>query len=409
MRASDIVKMAYNAISQRRTRAALNILGILVGITAVTALMSVTEGVSEGIGSEIDKIGSRTLIVLPVRISAGGTTGFSFSGGPSARMTTRDVTDVSRVLGVEQATPVISGNGRIKVGGVWMVKNVRGIVPEEYFRIDRSIEPADGRLLAYGDRVGAVVGADIASPPGSATPLAHVGSAIYIETTVSGETRSRVLRVSGVLEKVGGFTGQDDRVYVPYTVAQYLLNRAAEVDYIYAEASDIDQVDATAERIEEMLGGTTSVLTSNFLKSTSQQILAILQIMLAGVAGISLFVAGVGVANTQLISIMERIREIGIQKAVGATNSSILMMFLTESAIVGLVGGAVGTLLGFFVAQLIAYAAQLNGVPILIDLFGFVQTGIMGLIFALFVGIVAGLYPARKAANLNPVEALRYE
>lgn len=403
MNIRDAIVIGLDGMKERKFRVTLNIIGILIGISALTALISITQGMSVAINQQMELLGPTTIIVIPG--------GFGIMGAQSGgTLTLKDVDRIRSLPHVELVTPVIRKGAEIYIGGYSDYATIVGIIPEEYTRIIKSTEVAEGRFLQRSDRASTVLGANIAHPPYLDEPIAHIGSRLTIIIQSSEEEKRFTLRVAGILSKAGGamIGSSDDYVFVTLRSAQQIFDTGNTVTEILVEAKDIDSVEEVTELIQDELGKDVTVISASFIKNTVGNILGILQAVLGGIAAISLIVAGISVINTMTISVIERTREIGIMKAVGAKNNQVLLMFLTEASLTGLVGGVAGAIFGI----LLSYAAS----TIMVYMYSISLTpapslwiGIAGVAFATLTGMISGLYPAWKASKLDPVEALRYE
>jgi len=221
---------------------------------------------------------------------------------------------------------------------------------------------------------------------------------------VGEDDREMVFRVVGILEEIGGTfgSGDDNSIIIPFRVFQQLYDIGGEFEYIAAMVDDIDMVDEVVERIEDKFGDSVMVMTQEAIQEMVGEVLGTIEAVLGGIAAISLVVAGVGIINTMTISVMERTREIGIMKAIGSKSRDVLLLFISETVLTGLVGGIFGALVGFGLGRVIG-----TYVNIPVSTSPYLGVAVTG--FAILTSALSGLYPAWKAAKMNPVEALRYE
>ncbi|MFQ5758206.1 MAG: ABC transporter permease [Candidatus Bathyarchaeia archaeon] len=408
MKLWDIVFMAVDGIRERRFRVTLNVIGILIGISAIVALLSITEGMSVSINEELELLDPHTVIVMPGRfMGMAGQEGGTIGG---ATLTLRDIDRIKRISGVGMATPVITMTVEIRISGHSDSVTVTGVIPEEYTQAFATVEAAEGRLLRGSDGMSTVLGARVAHPQHLEEPIARLGSRVTLNIKGQEETESATLRVAGILEEVGGmmFGSVDTQIFVTFKTAQRIFHTGNTVDEIIIKAKSIESVDKITREVQDELGEGVMVMSSQVIAEMVGSVMTMLEAILGGIAAISLVVAGISVINTMTISVMERTREIGVMKALGAKSRDVLMMFLTESLLTGLIGGVTGVVFGIFLGQIASIVltftmnVSLKAVPSL-------EVGLIGIVFAVITGTLSGLYPSRKASKLAPVEALRYE
>jgi putative ABC transport system permease protein len=405
MNLSESLATALDSLRSNKLRAALTMLGVIIGVAAVIALLSIGNGVSASINQEINAIGTNLILVSTDRDNS--------DGYPT--LTLSDVAALSDQLRVPDVTEVAATAGGafvVTAGGNSTRTSVEGVTAN-YFRVNNLDEFAAGDTLTDNDvdtqaRV-AVIGDQVAQDlfPDSFP----VGQSVKIN--------GASYEVVGVLVSSGSaFSNTDGTVYVPITTAQARLvtNRTRQgeksVDSIVAQAASAEVNEAALEQITAVLREEHGVayadeddfrlFSQSDLLDTAGQITGMLTAFLGAIAGISLLVGGIGIMNIMLVSVTERTREIGIRKAVGALRRDILTQFLLESVVLSLIGGVVGIILGWAIATIAGRVIDLEA-PLALG------TVLLATGFATAVGLVFGIYPAWRAAGLRPIEALRYE
>jgi putative ABC transport system permease protein len=393
----DIFLVATNGLSERKFRFALNLVGILIGCAAITGLISITQGLQSSVTGQLNVFGPSNLIIIPGDITQGPT----ISG---TTLNWRDVDIVSKVDHLKGVTPIIANKfAEFNFKGRFYRTDVYG-VEKEYKELNPNTELAQGRNFVQSDSAVVAIGAHVAHPLDLDEPLIDLGDRIKIKSVVNGVEKELTLRVIAIIKETGSSFGAnlDDSITIPLKTAQQFYEVGGEFSYLIAQADSIDVVKLAAEGIEEKLGDRVTVVTAASAQEQIDSILGTIQSVLGGIAGISLVVAGVGIINTMTVSVMERTKEIGTMKAIGAKSPEVLLMFLTEAMLTGLIGGAIGAGFGFLLAGLIGRFIDL---PISSSL----MLGMEVVLFAVITSVISGLYPAYRASNMNPVEALRHE
>jgi putative ABC transport system permease protein len=393
---------ALDNVRANPLRSFLTMLGVVIGVFAVVALVSIGEGVQRFVTREFAGLGTNVLIVTPGAARTAG--GPPITGLDSTYKLTIADCDVllPRAPAAKAVCPLILASGDIKRGGktrknttvlgtTWEIQEIRNFYVEiGRFLPRRESGSADKRVCVLGRKVVAAL-----YSPGE-SPLAtwlKIGGTPY--------------RVIGVMERKGYSLGFDidDLVFIPVKAAEELFD-TDELFEILIQARTADAVDAAKEQVSAVLKRRHddhedfTVTDQRSMLQAVDRILGVLTTALAGIAGISLLVGGIGIMNIMLVSVGEKTREIGLRKAVGATRGAILWQFLVESLTLSLLGGLVGAALGVGLALLVGLKVPVSIQP---------WTLILSLSFALATGLFFGVYPAKKAAELDPIEALRYE
>ena len=397
MKIRDIVLLSVESLSERKFRFALNLIGILIGCAAVTGLVSITQGLSNNINEQLEVFGPQNIMVIPGQLQEG-------RGIVGSTLGWRDLETISKIREVKVATPIIANKMvRFNMRGREYFVEVFGVT-NEYFEINKNAEVEDGRALLRTDNAVVVVGANIAQPLDEDEAIVDVGDRIKIEATVLDQQKTLTLRVIGIYSRTGGSFGADldNSIGIPLRTAQQFFEVGGEFDYIMAQAESLELVSVVVERIEEKLGDNVMVISFESAQDMVGSVLGTIESVLGGIAAISLIVAGVGIINTMTVSVMERTREIGVLKAIGAKSSDVLLLFLSEAVMTGITGGIAGALFGVLLSQIIGDFINMPPDPSLS-----LVVYVVG--FAVVTAVVSGLYPAWRASNLRPVEALRYE
>lgn len=393
----DVAFLSAKSLSERKFRFVLNLIGILIGCAAVTGLVSLTQGLQYEVNDQLEFFGPQNIMVIPGQIQPGqGIVGYSFSW--------RDLEIIRKIPHVEIATPILGNKiGQLNVRGIEYSYTVYGVYPE-YFTIFKSFELSDGRSISRGDGAVAVIGAKVAHPDDEDEPIFEVGDRINLKVRVEGEERKMMFRVVGIFKEMGGSFGSDEdtSIVIPLRVCQQLYDVGGEFEFIAASVDDFDHVNEVVESIEDKINDSIMVMTQESILNIIGDVLGTIEAVLGGIAAISLVVAGVGIINTMTISVMERTREIGVLKAIGAKSRDVLLMFISEALITGVIGGGTGALFGMVLSKAVGRFINMPAATSF-------NLGIGVVAFAAIVGVISGLYPAWRAANLNPVDALRYE
>jgi len=429
MKVGDVFSYAFGAIRLRKLRAGLTTLGVVIGIAAIVALLSISQGLQVTITDQLQSgFVTDTLIV-----STEGGQQFGPGAGLISEtdftLLVNDTLIINEIEGVVTAMPIIQQVGYVKSSERTVVSYVVGIDFAKYADIYSSTFVAEkGNIPLNPENGTVVVGKRVSDPWKNGTLFCDVNESveiIWVNATVRPpKNETYVGNVVAVLEEVGGFSfvgPSDSAVYIPISQAQSFFG-TDEVDSIIVKLTSDDEatIDRVSEAIEDAFSGQVSVTSSTAVLDIVSSVFSTIELFLAGIAAISLLVAGVGIMNIMIVSLMERTREIGILKALGMKSRTVLAIFLSEAVIVGLLGATFGIGLGWLLANVaariftggcFAVAGEQGSVggefaitPVITPT---VLLGALG--FGIAVSVIFALYPAWRASKLKPVDALRYE
>lgn len=402
MKTEDMVSYSMRNLMHQKVRTWLTIVGIVVGVAAVIVLVGLADGLRSSVSDQLSAFGPKTIIISPVSLE-GGVGGGTVNLRPTlGKLFERDAEKIERIEGVHLATKVIMTNLDMKFRDQRITTSLMGVEPEGYTETT-SIKIGEGRFLQPGDRRVAVIGHSLAK---------DTFGDEEIRTNSMIELGGQKYRVVGVLEKSGtSFGPGDSSVFVSYEDGRELAGDALaerEINGIRVIVDEGFDTEEVAGRIEFVLASQHKVplddkdftlITPKFIEDQVNSILGTLTLFLGAVSGIALVVGGVGISNTMFVSVMERTKEIGVLKSVGAQNWQIERLFLVEAAMIGLVGGVIGVIFGIIVVLFLSIF-DINATPS-------IPTVLISFIIAMSVGMLGGYIPARNAAKIPAVEAMR--
>ncbi len=400
---------ALESLNANKMRSGLTILGIVIGVAAVIAMLALGAGAQDTILGSLSGIGTNLLFVF-----RGGEDDSIRNPEPLTMGDADALADAFAAPSIEAVAPVLQGNAEVAANGEVSTVTLTGVTPE-YFPV-RNYAVAEGEIVTEEHILGrasvVLLGVEVAD-----TLFGRRDGLIGETVRVEGQP----FRVIGVLEERGGgmMGSQDNEILIPFSTAQMrILHRspADRVDVIFVQAVDADSVLMAEDEISQIISqrhrtevgkNDFTIFSQQDMVDTASSITGILTTFIGGIAAISLLVGGIGIMNIMLVSVTERTREIGLRKALGARKRDILTQFLTESSLLSLVGGLIGIGLGWAIGFVVGVVSTRSGTPF--EPAVSVNAILLATIFSTVIGLFFGIYPANRAANLVPVEALRYE
>jgi len=403
----DLAKLSFRNLFRRGKRSWLTVIGIIIGITAIVALFSLGQGLEDSVTSEFEDLGANTIYVIP-----GSGLGGLFGGGSSGQpLESGDLEAVRRVPGVDVAGPVVNGQAEASFRGETQGILVLGIPTDESQEMimrTNSLEVDTGRNIKSNDLRSALAGSNLRSGD-------VFDQKVRLRSQI--EVFEEDVRVAGLIQETGD-PSYDGGIVMPIDAVRDLIDDSERIDFIIAEVQAGQEPDKVAEEIERELRDERNIQPGeeNFTVSTADDllnslvgILNLVQYIVIGIVSIALFVGGLGIMNTMYMSVSERTKEIGVMKAVGATKKQILTIYLSESAVLGFIGGVIGVLFGLGISRVAFYFIGRSTGGLSLEASASPQLILGSLMVSVILGMVSGFLPARKAADLEPVEAIRQE
>lgn len=406
---SDYFDIALERIKHKKLRSFLTILGIVIGVSLVVVLTSLSQGMQEAITAQFDFLGYNILLIEP---GAGFISNFGLSSQTTTILDKDDLDVISKTNGIEDIAGVIISNTQVEFKGKKAFMMVRGMPTESsaqkllrdtFSRVDL------GDQLKSGDKDKAIAGYGITTDDSIFDKPASLGD----ELKIGGKS----FEIVGILKKMGD-AHADNVIAIPLDAARDLFNKPDEFNMIMARTSKGYNTEDVAKSVEDNLRRYRRLKEGeeDFKVTASTQIIAgfksvllIVQIVVIAIALISILVGGINIMNTMYTSVLERTREIGVMKSIGAKNSHIMFLFMIESGLYGLIGGIIGASIGLGIAKLIEFIIS-RSLSV-----GFFTASVNpwiiigALSFSFIIGMLSGITPARQASKLDPIEAIRYE
>ncbi|HYB07549.1 MAG TPA: ABC transporter permease [Nitrososphaerales archaeon] len=433
MRFQDVLVLGYRPLAERKTRAALTILMVVVGIASIIALTSQTTGISDSITASLSALGPTTILVTPATSTSG-----------VHQLTQADVSEIATLPGVADVIPLVDAPVSIQGPGGATQVSIIGVDPQGLSTVVGQVNLLSGSVYPAEDVPDALVGYSISHPTAGQPSVSNVGQPIVVAAGGTGG-KTFTLEAVGLLASAGStpIIPVDTSVFLPLSSAMSLLNLHSYT-MILVKAKDTGSVNSVNQLLGNIYGNNAHVTSLQQITQTVASIIGQIGLLLGAVAGISLTVAGIGIMNIMLISVYERTREIGILKALGFKNRSVLSIFLSEALIIGLVGGIIGLFAGggfsyllsaVLVASIGSSGTSGSATTTSTTRFGggggFFGGGggggssggfslsyapvispefvIISMVIAILVSVVSGLYPAWQASKMEPIKALRHE
>jgi len=408
----DLVGLSFGALRERRLRSGLTVLMVVIGVALMTSINGLGGGMNNYISEQLGTLGANVLIVTP----SATTFGPEAQSGLQTKLTPQTVRTIERIHGVKYVIPSFTGGGTLKSGSESKAVSILGMDQSKVVYIAPKASFESGSFVSSGDSGGIVLGYSIAHPSNLDKPFATTGQSVFVEfSTVENQggveklvTKRKAFQVRGVLNELG--SQQIDSVaFISLAAANTLFAKNSVYDTIYVVTDGPDGNDKVEASITKFYGKNIGVISPKAIASTINEVMGTFIGFLSAIAAVSMFVGAVGIITTLYTSVMERTREIGLLKAIGYTRETVLLMFLTESFAIGLLGGLLGLIFGIAGAYALIGILPFGAGAISITPW-FRPTDLAQVfLLACALSITAGIYPAWRASTLSPITALKKE
>ena len=408
----DLIGLSFGALKERRLRSGLTVLMVVIGVALMTSISGLGGGMNNYINQQLGTLGADVLIVTP----SANTFGPEAQSGLQTKLTPQTVRTIERMHGVKYVVPSFTGGGTLKSGSESRTVSILGMDQSKVVYIAPKATFESGSFVSSADSGGIVLGYAIAHPSNLDKPFATTGQSVFIEfSTIENQggveklvTKRKAFQVRGVLDELG--SQQIDNVaFITLASANTLFGKNSVYDTIYVITNNSDENDKVEASITKFYGKNIGVISPKAIASTINEVLGTFIGFLSAIATVSMFVGAVGIITTLYTSVMERTREIGLLKAIGSTRETVLLMFLTESFAIGLLGGALGLVFGIGGAYALIRVLPFGEGAMSVTPW-FRPTDLAQAFFlACALSIAAGIYPAWRASRLSPITALKKE